>query len=76
MLPPAEQTKPKTPIALARSAESVNRFMINDSDTAFTTAPPKPWTARAAISRSWVLASPHASEASVKNVSPNRNSFL
>ena len=42
MLPPPAMTNPKTPIALARSAGSVNRFMISESATAETTAPPRP----------------------------------
>ena len=63
MLPPPAHTKPYTPIALARSAGCWNRFMISDSATADTTAPPRPCTARAAISQAWVCASPQASEA-------------
>ena len=50
MLPPPAITKPKKPIAFARSAGSVNSFMISESATAETTAPPRPCTARAAIS--------------------------
>ena len=42
MLPPPAHTKPYTPMALARSAASVNRFMMSESDTAVTTAPPSP----------------------------------
>lgn len=42
MHPPPEQTKPYTPIALVRSAVPVNRFMMSESDTASTTAPPRP----------------------------------
>src|SRR5688572_3215873 len=49
-VPPPAITKPNTPIALARSASSVNSSMISDSATADTTAPPNPWIARAAIS--------------------------
>jgi hypothetical protein len=40
--PPPEATKPKMPIALARSAGSVKRFMVSESDTADATAPPSP----------------------------------
>ena len=61
--PPPEATKPKTPIALARSAGSVKRVMISESETAETTAPPRPCTARAAIRNSCEVASPQASEA-------------
>ena len=42
IVPPPERTKPKTPIAFARSAGSVNRFMISERATAETTAPPSP----------------------------------
>ncbi len=71
--PPPEATKPKTPIALARSAGSVNRVIISDNDTAEAIAPPTPWTARAPMSSACELARPHASEASVKSVMPIRN---
>ncbi len=50
MLPPPAATKPKTPIAFARSAGSVNRFIISESETADATAPPTPCTARALTS--------------------------
>ena len=40
--PPPERTKPKTPIAFARSAVSVKRSMSSDSATAETIAPPTP----------------------------------
>ena len=46
--PPPAATKPKTPIAFARSAGSVKSVMISESATAETTAPPTPCTARAA----------------------------
>ena len=42
-----DATKPKNPIALARSAVSWNRTMISDSETAEAIAPPTPCTARA-----------------------------
>ena len=58
MLPPPAATKPKTPIAFARSAGSVKRFMISESETAETIAPPRPCTARAAIRSSCEFASP------------------
>ena len=73
MLPPAAITNPNTPIAFARSAGSVNRYMISEKATADTTAPPTPCTARAPSSRRCELDRPHASEASVKSVMPNRN---
>ena len=36
-------------------------------------APPKPWMKRAAISIHWLVATPHAAEASVNTVTPARN---
>ena len=42
MLPPPAATKPKKPIAFARSAGSVKRPIISESDTADATAPPTP----------------------------------
>ncbi len=68
--PPPEATKPKMPIALARSAGSVKRFMVSESETAEATAPPRPCTARAVIRNSCEVASPHASDASVKKPMP------
>ena len=71
--PPPDATKPKTPIALARSAGSVNRFIISDSETAEATAPPTPWTARAVTRKPWEFARPQHSEAIVNSVMPARN---
>ena len=47
MLPPPAATNPNTPIALARSAGSVKRVIMSESETADAIAPPTPWTARA-----------------------------
>ncbi len=74
-MPPPAATKPKTPIAFARSPASVKRVMISESATAATIAPPKPWIARAVTSRPCVVESPHASEATVKSAIPVRNIF-
>ena len=74
MLPPPEATKPKMPIAFARSAGSVNRVIISESATAETTAPPSPCTARAATSMPCELARPQASEATREERIPTRNS--
>jgi hypothetical protein len=60
------------PIAFARSPASVNTFMISDSATADTTAPPSPCTARAAIKSPCVVANPHAADATVNTASPSR----
>jgi hypothetical protein len=73
MLPPAAETKPKTPIALARSSCAWNSVTMSESATAETTAPPQPWIARAATSAPCVGASPQASEASVNSATPTRN---
>src|SRR5262245_51149661 len=45
-LPPPAATKPKTPIAFARSAGSVKSMTTSDRATAETTAAPRPCTAR------------------------------
>ena len=74
MLPPPAATKPKTPIALARSAGSVKSVIISESETADAVAPPKPWIERAAISMPFVSARPQASDASVNSVMPARKS--
>ena len=73
MLPPPAATKPKMPIALARSAGSVKRLIIKDSETAETIAPPSPCTARAPIRNSCEPARPHATEAAVNSPIPMRN---
>ena len=74
MLPPPDATKPKMPIALARSAGSVKSVIISDSETADATAPPSPCTVRAVTSIHCVVERPQASEASVKRAIPARNS--
>jgi hypothetical protein len=74
MLPPPAATKPKIPIAFARSAGSVNRVIINESETAEAIAPPSPCTVRAPISIHWVVDSPQASEATVNSAIPMRKS--
>ena len=53
-LPPPEATKPKMPIAFARSAGSVKSVIMSESATAETIAAPRPCTARAAIRSSCV----------------------
>jgi hypothetical protein len=73
MLPPPAATNPKTPMALARSAGSVKSVIISESDTAEAIAPPTPCTARAASRSSWLVESPHTSDASVKSEIPMRN---
>ena len=73
ILPPPAATKPKTPIALARSLGSVKSITISDRATAETTAPPRPCTARATTRASCEVARPQPSEASVKSAIPIRN---
>ena len=72
-VPPPETTKPKTPIAFARSPGSVKSFISSASAIAATIAPPTPCTARAVTRNACEFASPQASEASVNSVSPIRN---
>ena len=74
MLPPPAITKPKKPIAFVRSAGSWKSSRSSESATAETTAPPRPCTARAAISMFCEVESPQASEASVKSAIPPRKS--
>ena len=71
--PPPEATNPKTPIAFARSAGSVNSVMMSESATAETMAPPTPWTARAAMRTPCEPAKPQATDAAVNNEIPARN---
>ena len=52
--PPAEATKPKTPIALACSRGSGNIVTIMPRITAEVSAPPTPCTKRAPISAPWL----------------------
>jgi hypothetical protein len=49
--------------------------MMSDSATADTTAPPRPCTARAAISVVCDPATPQTTEAAVNRVMPARNSL-
>src|SRR5579862_4101092 len=73
MLPPPAATKPKIPIAFARSDCSVKSVIVSERPTADTTAPPSPCTARAPINKPCDVDSPHASDASVKSEMPPRN---
>ena len=72
---PAEATKANTPMARARSRGSVNIVTIMPRITAEVSAPPAPWANRAAISMTWLVASPHSSEATVKTPRPARKTF-
>ena len=70
--PPAEATKPKTPIAFAWCAGSGNIVTIIPRITADASAPPIPCTKRAPISISWLTEAAQTSEAAVKTVRPAR----
>ena len=69
---PADATNEKTPIAFACSPGSGNIVTIIPRITAEASAPPTPWTKRAAISISGLTDSPHSSEARVKTARPAR----
>ena len=60
-------------MAFARSVFSVNRLMMSDSATAVTTAPPRPCTARAAMSIEREVATPQPTDAMVNRIRPIRN---
>ena len=68
--PPAPETAPQTASALLRSSPSANVVERIESAAGAIIAPPRPCTARAAISRLLVLAKPHASDATVKSARP------
>ena len=57
-------------MALARSARSVNTFVMIDMATGFSIDPPMAWTARKAISQPVLGARLHSSEPRPKSVSP------
>ncbi len=73
--PPPEATKPKTPMAFARSAGSVKSIIMSESETAETIAPPSPCTARAVTSITSPFESPQTIDATVKSTIPIRKSF-
>ena len=72
---PADATNAKTPIALACSRGSANMVTIMPRITAEVSAPPAPCRNRAAISISWLAASPHSNEAPVNTPRPARKTF-
>ena len=59
-----------TPIARLRAGPSAKVVTISASAVGATSAPPTPWTARAASSHAWDVAKPPASEAAEKSTSP------
>ena len=70
--PPADATKPKTPIALACSRGSGNIVTIMPRMTAEVSAPPTPWMKRAPISTPWLGATAQITDAAVNTASPVR----
>ncbi len=68
--PPEPATAPHTPRALLRSAPSVNVIWRIDSAAGDMSAPPRPWTARAALIMPCDSEKPPTREASAKSTSP------
>jgi hypothetical protein len=64
---------PQIPSALFRSAASVNVVEMIESAVGVMIAAPAPWTTRAARSAAGDQASPHMSDATVKNKTPVMN---
>ena len=71
--PPAPFIAPHRPIARWRSGPGANEEVITASDAAAMIAPPRPCSARAPTSISWVCAAPPMSEASANMSSPVTN---
>ncbi len=63
-------------MALARSTGLGNSVTMMATITEDDSAPPMPWTKRAATSMAWLSADPQAMEARVKSATPARNTFL
>ncbi len=63
-------------MALARSVGRGNSVTMMAMMTEEDSAPPMPWTKRAATSTAWLSADPQAMDASVKMATPVRNTFL
>ena len=66
--PPEPATAPQTPSALLRSAPSAKITVTSESAAGESSAAPRPWTARAAISLPGEVARPPASEASANTI--------
>ena len=76
MEPPPTATNTYALIALPRSSGLGNSVTMMATITEDDSAPPMPWTKRAAISMPWLSADPQAMEASTKSVTPARKTFL
>ena len=63
-------------MALARSVARGNSVTMMATITEEDSAPPMPWTKRAATNMVWLSAAPQAMEARVNTVTPARNTFL
>src|SRR4051812_32026554 len=74
--PPAPATAPQTPSALLRSLPSGNVVVMIDNAAGESSAPPRPWTARAAISMPSEFARPPTSDAAPNSTSPPMNTRL
>ena len=66
----------QTPSALVRSGPSAKVVVMIESAAGETSAAPRPWSARAAISISEDGESPHSSEANENSATPARKIFL
>ena len=74
--PPDVTTNMYALIAFTRSSGRGKSVTISAMITEVATAPPTPWMKRAAISVSWLSASPQAAEARVKASTPERKTRL
>ena len=76
MEPPPTATKTYALIALARSLGRGNSVTMMAMITDEESAPPMPWTKRAATNMVSLPADPQAMEAKVNSVTPARNTFF
>src|SRR3954452_22961209 len=74
--PPAAPIAPHNESARLRSAPSVNVVVRTDNVAGATTAPPRPWNARATISWPCPWDSPPARDAAANSRSPASRTFL
>ena len=71
---PLPETAPQTPSAMLRSRPSAKVVVRIDSAAGASSAPPRPWVARKAISEPADQAKPASSELTVKRAMPAMNS--
>ena len=72
--PPPAAIALQTPSAFVRSSPSAKVVVMIESAAGETSAPPRPWSARAPTSQPSDVASPLSSEAAEKIATPARNS--